>query len=192
MENNHRRLIMSGMMLLGLPLYCATSAYAAHPIDLRHQNITTLQSLFSSPSAARGAASIKEISSSVDFKNTLHVRIQQTYAGYNVFGADAVVHIPNGAKSSRSMSGLAAAAAKNNGTMNGIVYQDLKADLAGASAEIFTQANAQKALQKAIENYQHQIGTQVKVSEQDSSLIVFVGSDNKARWAYKEIGRAHV
>ncbi|VVC76653.1 Zinc metalloproteinase [Aquicella siphonis] len=189
MENNQRRLVLSGMLLLGLPLFCGVSAYAAKPVDLRHQNITALQSLISTPTAARGAAAIKEISRHVDFKNTLHVRIQQTYSGYNVWGADAVVHIPNGEKTSRTLSGVASAA-KNNGTMNGTVYQDLNVDLAGAPAEIFTQTHAQTALQKAIENYQHKIGNKANVSEQESSLMVFVGSDNKARWAYKVSFRA--
>lgn len=175
MNVNHKKLALSGMLLLGIPLACE-SAYAANPINLRHQNISTLHSFAVS-------TSIKEISRNVDFKKTLHIRIQQTYLGYDVFGADGVVHIPEGEATSKSMNGIIAAA-KNKGTMNGIMYQGLNADLAGASSVIFTKAHAQKALQHGIDIYQKQASAST-ISDQDSTLIVYVGEDKKAHWAYK-------
>jgi pseudolysin len=189
MEFNQRRLVMSGVLLLGLPIALGQAANAAKPVDLRHQNVSVLQSLVSTPDAAKGAIAIKEISRNVDFKNTLHVRIQETFAGYNVWGADAIVHIPNGANTGKTLSAVAGAA-KQNGTMNGTIYQDLNADLASAPAVVFTQAQAQSALQHGIDTYQQKVGGKTAVSEQQSTLMVFVDKDKKAHWAYKVSFRA--
>lgn len=175
MDVNHKKLALSGMLLLAIPLAC-TSAYAANAVNLRHQNISALHSFV-------GATAIKEISRDVDFKKTLHIRIQQTYSGYDVFGADGVVHIPEGEETAKSMSGMIAAA-KNKGTMNGIMYQGLHADLAGASSVVFAKANAEKALQHGINKYQQQDATSI-ISDKKTSLIVYVAKDKKAHWAYE-------
>lgn len=184
MDLNHRRLVLSGALLLSFPLVYGSVAYAASPINLRHENTSILQSFISSSALTKSFVGLKEINRHVDFNKTLHVRIQETYAGYNVWGADAVLHIPNGEKTSKALPGVVATA-KTHGTMNGIIYQDLNKDLEGASAEIFTQARAQKALEQSINNYQHQQGGLSDVSEQQSTLMVFVDKDKKAHWAYK-------
>lgn len=178
--NRNKIFLSSALLLAGLP-FISGSAYAVKPMNLRHQNISILQSLISTPAAAKGAIAIKEISRNVDFKNTLHVRIQQTYSGYDVWGADAVVHIPNGAKVAKSLASVAVAA-KNKGTMNGTIYQDIQADLPDY---VFTEAQAHKALQHSIDTYQHKVGGKSKISEQQSSLMIFIGKDKKAHWAYK-------
>lgn len=176
MDLNYRRLALSSALLLSLPLI--GSVYAADLVNLRHQNISTLQK-YISPAAAKGGIAIKEISRNVDFKNTLHIRIQQTYLGYNVWGADAVVHVPNG-ELSKGLSSLA-----KTSTMNGMFYDGLNKDLANASKDIFTSTQAEKALQRSISNYQHQIGGTSEISEEQTKLIVFVDADKKAHWAYQ-------
>ena len=50
---------------------------------------------------------------------------------------------------------------------------------------MFTQAQAQKALQQGIDAYQQQAGFNSQISEQESTLMVFIGEDTKAHWAYK-------
>lgn len=186
MNFNQKGLAFSGALLLSLPLVYG-SAFAAKPVNLRHQSISALQSLVS-PGAAKSAVAIQEISRNVDFNNTLHVRVQETFAGYPVMGADAVVHVPNGAKAGKSFAGVAAAA-KNTGSMNGTVYQNLDADLANASPAIFTEAQAQKALKQAVDTYT-QKAVRVSISEQQSTLMVYVDKENKAHWAYKVSFRA--
>ncbi len=128
---------------------------------------------------------ITEISRSVDFKKTLHVRIQETFSGYQVWGADAVVHIPNGANTAVGLANLETALTNNNGFMNGTLYQNIQADLSGAPAIVFTTEQAQKAVTAAVSNYQRKIGGNVSVSNQQSNLIVYVDENNKAHWAYK-------
>ncbi|MBX3708576.1 MAG: M4 family metallopeptidase [Gammaproteobacteria bacterium] len=185
MSLNQKKFILSGALLfVGLSSSYGSAVYAAKSINLRHQNISVLQSLISTPEAAKGTLAIKEISRHVDFKNTLHVRVQQTYSGYNIWGANAIVHVPNGANVPKSLMSVTAVAKKNS-TMNGTIYQDIHADLAGAPPIVFTEAQAQKALQQGVDTYQHKIGNRSAVSEQQSTLMVFVGKDKKAHWAYK-------
>jgi len=183
MDFNQRRLVLSGALLLGLPLAFDPAVYAAKPVDLRHQNLSILQSL-TSPDV-KGGIAMKELSRNVDFKKTLHVRIQETYSGYTVWGADAVVHIPNGAKTPKSLTAVSAAVKSSNGFMNGIVYQDINADLAKTPASVFSQGQAQSALLTAIGNYQQKVGGKPEIKDQQSNLMVFIDKDNKAHWAYK-------
>ena len=75
-------------------------------------------------------------------------------------------------------------AKKHDSTMNGIIYQDLNADLANASPAIFTQAQAQKALQQAIRLFQQEEG-QSEINEQKNKLMIFMSEDNKAHWVYR-------
>src|SRR5689334_17925459 len=124
MDLNHRRLTFSGALLLSLPLLYGQAVYAAKPVDLRHQPVSSLTSISTN---AKSNLALKEIGRHVDFKKTLHVRVQQTYLGYDVMGADAIVHIPNGAKSEKFSDVVHSA----NGSMNGIVFQNINTDLAG-------------------------------------------------------------
>ena len=64
MDNFGKKLALSGVMLLGLPILGISSAYAAKAVDLRHQQLTVLQSLIS-------GTEVREISRSVSPSNTL-------------------------------------------------------------------------------------------------------------------------
>lgn len=184
MDFNQRRLVLSGMLLLGLPLAYSPAVFAAKPIDLSQQKVSVLQSFISAPAAAKDAVKLEEVSRSLDFNQTLHVRVKETYSGYTVWGSDAIVHVPHGAKTPKALVNVVAAA-KNKGSMDGTVYQDLNADLANAPAYVFSALQAQKAEQQAIESYQHKIGGKPEINGQQSKLIVYVDDSNKAHWAYE-------
>ncbi len=187
MERNQVRLVLSGVMLLGLPLMGGPAVYAAKPVDLATQNISILQSFISPANAvSTNASNIQEVKRNVDMNKTLHVRVQQTYAGYPVFGADAVVHIPNGAKfkNAPSLSSMMSIA-KNEGTMNGQFYQGISADLASTPVSLLLGAQAQKAINKIVTDYQHQVGAQVTAKDQQAKMLVFIDKSNKAHWAYE-------
>jgi len=182
-----KRVLLSSVLLLGLPLAYGPAVYAAKPIDLNHQNVSILQSFISSPSVAavKGAVNVKEVSRDVDFNQTLHVRVKETYSGYPVWGGEAIVHIPNGANSAKSLTGALAGAKNGDSTMDGTLYQNINPDLANAPALVFTEAQAQKAMQQAVSNYQHKVGVQSNAKDQQSHLIVYIDSANKAHWAYQ-------
>src|SRR3990167_9548150 len=79
------------LLIIGVPLAVSSLAYAAKPINLSQQPASILQS-FLAPSVTARASHIEEIKRHVDFNQTLHIRLQQTYNGFPIFGADAVLH----------------------------------------------------------------------------------------------------
>src|SRR3990167_5472793 len=183
MEKKHRGLALSRALLLGFIFSAGPTVFAAKPIDLSHQQVAMLQTFLSSPTA--NAIKLEEINRSLDFNKTLHVRIQQTYSGYPIFGADSVIHIPHGEKTAKGIASVLTAAKVNQGSMNGIFYQNLQTDLANISPTIFTQAHAKKALQQVIDIYQEKLGKHVEVKDQQTNLIIFIDENNQAHWAYK-------
>lgn len=161
MHKHHRQLLAAGVALLGF----AAPAFAAVPVDLSKQHVSILQSF-------TAGNEIKQISSKVDLNQTTHVRVQQTFRGYTVLGADGVVHVAKG-------NGFNSAA----NTMNGTIYQNLNADLQSAPEYIFTAAQAEKAKQTAILLYEKQNG-KVVIKNSKTDLVVFVDKNNKAHWAF--------
>jgi len=182
MNLNHKKLGVSTILLLGLPLALGSSVYAAEAVDLNHVSPHIMQSFV--PAKNNNGMSVKKLTSRVDFKNTLHVRVQEMYNGYPVWGADGIVHIPNSGKSSSHM-GLSTLAATSGATMNGIFYDNLNADLSSTPSSVFTEVQARKALQQAINAYQNKVGGKPNVTKQKSSLMVYIDENNKAYWAYK-------
>ena len=168
-----RNVILSSVLLVGLPWLCAPSVYAAKQIDLSQQPVSILQSFISSGGLAKHAANIEEISRNIDANKTTHVRVQQTYGGYRVWGADAVLHIPAGGKEMK------------DGFMNGNFYDALRNDLANAPDSIFSARQSGNAIKHVLAIYEKKIGQPVEVSDQKSELIVFVDDSQKAHWAYK-------
>src|SRR3990167_3213100 len=161
-----------------LAISCVTSAWAAKPVDLKHQPVTALQSFFSANTASNPSA-LKPVRQSVDFNQTTHVRLKQTYAGYPVFGGEAIIHIPKGGNT--TFAGLTT---NKNADMNGMVYQDLNKDLSNTPAFVFTQAQAEKALNQAIMLYQQKTGSKQEALQTKTNLMVYVDKDNKAHWTF--------
>lgn len=162
-------------------LVVATSASAATPIDLKQQPASYLQSFLSSANksltSATAQSSLQQLSTNKDFNQTSHTRYQQMYAGYPVWGADFVVHTPAG--KSTSLNNVSSAT-----SMNGVVYQDLQKDLAKASDLVFSAAQAEKALQFAMNSYQHNGKVKGEFSQGNTKLMVYVDKENKAHWAF--------
>lgn len=184
MDNLQTKLALSGIMLLSLPLVCIPSAFAAKPVKLNHQQMSVLQSFVSA--TRQGQVQVKETQRNVDHSNKLHVRIQQTYAGYPVFGADAVIHVPGGGKSRKaqglqSLVGVPAAGT----TMNGTIYQGLQQDLLKTPVTALSAAQGEKAMNVAVETFTRKIGGKTAISNKQISKLVYVDDANKAHWAYQ-------
>lgn len=185
MDKHQRRSTLVRMMLLGTPFIFGSAVYAAKPVDLGHQPVKTLQEFISTPGMEQQTASgVEEISRSSDFNKTLHIRIQQTYAGYPVWGADAVVHIPNGSQANAKSIADVISAGKDS-FMNGKLYADLQQDLAGAPKEIFTKEQADKALRRAEQLYSQTVTGESNYQDQSSDMIVYIDKANVAHYAYK-------
>lgn len=180
MDKLHKRLALSGVMLLGLPFLAIPSAFAAKPINLRHQNLSVLSSLIAGPASGMET---QEISRVVGVNNKTHVRLQQTYQGYKVWGADAVVHIPNSGKQSKNVA-LKQLLGNSHATMNGTMYQGIAKDLASIPSSLLTTKQANAAMQQAVTTYEKKVGATVNVSNKKMERVVFVDKSNQAHWAY--------
>lgn len=146
-----------------LILACLSSAFAATPIHLNYQPMTTLRAL--SPA---NAPVLKSVSATTDFNQTTHERKQQTYQGYRVWGGDIVVHTPKN---------------KQAATVNGLLYQDINKDLT-AKTMAFNAAQANQALRHAIELYQTKTGNKQPAEQATREIIIYIDQANKAHWAY--------
>lgn len=167
------------LSVLPFSLFVMMPVFAATPVDLAHPSLSVLKPLISQQAKAQLIEENREF----DANGTLHIRIQETYSGYPIWGADAVMHIPHGEKIGKSFLGVISQ--KDTYSMNGNLYQNLDMDLANTPAFVFESAQAEKALARAIDNYHHKIGVKAEVRDQESKLIVYVDRDNKAHWAYK-------
>lgn len=150
----------------------ATATFAAQPVNLAKQSFTFLPSLTSSQTVT------KELNRHVDFNHTAHIRVQQMYAGHQVWGADGIVHVPNGDKA--SLANLTPAT-----TMNGIMYQGLAEDLNGTPAASLTPEQQKLALEKALDLHVSKGGLRkIDAKYTKNKLIVYVDKNKKAHWAY--------
>ena len=162
-------------------------AYAAKPIDLNGQDVSVLREFLPintmNVTSTKTPQDLETVSQSVDFNHTLHVRLKQNYAGYPVFGGDAVVHVPNGMQST-SAFGVIKVALQHPSSMNGVIYQGLQQDLKEAKADLFTKNQAEKAYNTMFARYEATHGKQANVKNKASRLMVFVDDKDKAHWAF--------
>lgn len=160
-----------------------TPAIAAIPVDLSKQNTQFLK-LIEIPTglSPSSKASVKEISHAVDFNQTTHIRLKQTYSGYPVWGGDGVVHITKNAANRRARSNGSGVA---NKTMNGTFYEALDKDLMNPPANIFSAEYADKMLKKAMDQYKAgKSSVEHLIQSKQSQLIVYVDKNNTAHWAF--------
>ncbi len=163
--------VLLGIFIVAIP----TPLLAASRVDLRAKSLTFLQQNIQ----------YQAISRNLDFNHTLHLRLQETYNGYPLWGVQAVVHLPHARphwllKPAASLVNAAVAA-----KLTGIVYYQLAQDLQAAPAAIFQPAQAEKAFQKALSFYQQQVSVVVSdLADQQSRLGVYIDKHQKAHWAF--------
>lgn len=101
------------------------------------------------------------VSSATDFRGTVHTRLQQTYQGYPVWGGDVIVHQTKD---------------QRRATMTGQFYQNIALS---RPPQTIT-----KALKLAASLYETERGQRLQVSQQQSSMMVYVDENQQAHWAY--------
>ena len=155
-----------------------SSAYAAIPIPLQRTSFVDVQHRFHLvlPHAAKSAVAsqmadtLQFIQQHTDQNNVTHVRMQQQYAGFPVFGGYAIFHHHKGD------NGLLSAS--NDVKMNGVIYRDLKSDIGQPPANFATHANG--ALHALKATYDSHL-----ITEEQATPMVYVDDKNQAFWAYK-------
>ncbi|MFI4919520.1 MAG: zinc metalloprotease ProA [Legionellales bacterium] len=150
---------------------------AAEPMPLQKTPFATLKLQFqlSLPSklaqkATAATNSLQYVSQHTDSNQVTHIRMQQLYAGFPVFGGYAIIHSKNTAKS--------LATAHTDVQMNGVVYQGLIAELGQPKASfVKNSAAALRQFKNAYANKQ--------VSDERISPLIYIDDQHRAHWAYK-------
>src|SRR5258708_40244096 len=106
-------------------IFYMKDAFAGKAINLRQQSISVLKAMPSIHS--NDIPTLTETQSDIDFNQTNHIRLQQTFSGYPVWGADIVVHVPHG--NNRNFKEVISSRPDSSITMTGTIYQDLDKDL---------------------------------------------------------------
>ncbi|RUR20042.1 peptidase M4 family protein [Legionella sp. km535] len=163
-------------LAVALALGIASPVKAAEPMPLQKSSIAELKQKFqlSTPGALKGSAvatdSLQFIKQHTDNNKVTHVRMQQHYAGFPVFGGYAIMHSTHSAKM--------LATAKADVQMNGVVYQGLQAEL-GQPKDSFVK-NSKAALLQFKNKYANK-----RVSEEHVTPMVYIDDKHNAHWAYK-------
>ncbi len=172
MRQNCYVLPLAGCLALGI-----SSAYAAEPMLLQKATYSDFQHYFHlSPDGLLSRSVIGEINTLKvvqqhrDEKNITHVRLQQQYEGFPVYGGYAIVHRPQGSP--------AVLARKNEVTMNGLVYRFLETEL-GHVSPLFVE-RSKIALQRFKAQY-----PSYSLDEAEVTPMVYMDEEHKAFWAYK-------
>ncbi len=175
-----KRLKLSTLILcFGLAFIIPT--YAAEQLDLRNSTLQRVQNKFylylpgtRIQQAVRGAGSnvLSLVKTSTDKKKMLHIRLQQNYAGFPVFGSDAIVH------SKSSLANSFTNNPSNTAKMNGMLYEGLETDLGKPSPSFI--ADAEKALASFKTPYLNKT-----IRDEEAAPLVYVDKNQKAHWAYQ-------
>jgi pseudolysin len=160
-----------------LALTMASSVKAAEPVPLQNTTLQSLQQQFHlalpgvKPSAAVVSTdTLQFIQQHTDAKKISHVRMQQKYAGFIVFGGYAIMHSPQSANN--------LLASQDDTSMNGIVYRGLQAELGTPSSEFVKNGAV------ALQHFQSQYNDKA-VSEEQVTPMVYIDDNHQAHWAYK-------
>ena len=162
-------------VILIAALTSSVPLYAATPVALQGTSLKQLQQTFhmTSPGRSRALAtavdSLQLVGQHTDEKKVAHVRLQQEYAGFPVFGGYAITHAPTAKRSLQAVSST---------QVSGMVYADLVKEL-GRPNPLFIQ-RADLALQQFKAHYSAQ-----PVSEEQVTPMVYVDEQHRAFWAYQ-------
>ncbi|MFT4058796.1 MAG: M4 family metallopeptidase [Legionella sp.] len=159
-------------LAVALAIGIASPGRAAEPMLLQNVSFVQLKQKFAlvTQDISAFADSLSFIKEHTDSNKITHVRMQQYYTGFPVFGGYAIIHSASNVKS------LATTQAKV--TMNGIVYQGLQAELGKPSAAFIS--NAPFALAQFKAPY---VGNEL--SNAFVTPIIYIDEQHQAHWAYK-------
>lgn len=151
------------------------SSNAAEPLALQKASFSDLKQEFQLhlPGVkyfSRSSDSLNFLKERTDKNQITHVRMQQKYAGFIVFGGYAIMHSQSHAKT--------LIATNQQVQMNGVVYRGLKAELGQPSVDFVKNGTL------ALEHFKTAfVGKEL--SEEQVIPIVYIDKQNKAHWAYR-------
>ncbi|MFI4962524.1 MAG: zinc metalloprotease ProA [Legionellales bacterium] len=163
-------------LAVALALGIASPVKAAEPMPLNKASMADLKQKFQMalPGTVQGVSvsmdSLQFIREHTDKKKMTHVRMQQNYAGFPVFGGYAIFHSANTAKT--------LAGAKSDVRMNGVLYQGLKNELGQPKASFVSEGAA------ALAQFKAKFANK-PVSDEQVTPMIYIDEKHQAHWAYK-------
>ncbi|MBA3537860.1 MAG: peptidase M4 family protein [Tatlockia sp.] len=157
-----------------LTILLSSSLQSAQPLPLQTESFDTLQQQFqlSIPGLVKNPQILPDILQFIqqrrDANQVSHIRMQQQYRGFVVFGGYAIMHSKN--KASQLLMA-------QDVQMNGILYRGLQTELAKPTADFVK--NSTLAMQQFKEQYKGEA-----LSEETINPIVYVDPKHQAHWAY--------
>lgn len=160
-----------------LALSISSSLYAAEPVSLGDESLTALQADFQMTApgidqATMSTSALHVIKQRTDVNQINHIRVQQKYHGFDVFGGYGILHSP------KLVASLIADTKEDNTRMNGVVFKGLDSELGEPSPDF--EKNKQQALNAHIKQFDS-----MALSEENVQPLVYIDEDNKAHWAYQ-------
>lgn len=154
---------------IALVVTCAMPISAAERVALQHLSFHELQQMTQvllpdkpQPTTLLAINSLRFLSQHTDIKHVTHTRMQQTYAGFPVFGGYAILH----RQAQAVMS------------MNGAVYRGLQQELGQPDPSFLKRS--QSVLEQFIAQYPDH-----DIREKQITPIVYIDDQQHAIWAYK-------
>lgn len=173
-------------------LFLTHSAFAAEVVMLHHDPVATLLKLNHLNMKTLSyhnediVANLIPTKQTIDFNQTAHIRYQQTYGGYPVFGGEVIAHIPHHQVKTNHFLSFKEVGERKNGYVNGRVYVNLTAELQKAPEFVFSKQQGELALEKTIANHfaKNKVGV---IQKKSSDLLIYIDKKNKAHFAFKVI-----
>ena len=161
------------MMLYIMATFIAPS-FSATPIDLHHHSTALLKKI---PSDVQ----LQLLFKNIDARRVAHLHVQQMYSGIPVWGATAVIHIPQAEVKANLFANLS-----GRNQANGILYDHLAKELGMYSQPIFTQQQRAKIVNIAKEIFQTKTKLSQSVSYQEESAIpvIYIDKNQSAHYAF--------
>ncbi|CDZ76746.1 Zinc metalloproteinase precursor [Legionella massiliensis] len=159
-----------------LAIILAPSVKAAEEVLLQTESFNVLkqQFQFSLPGTAKAALTSPEtlqfIKQYKDENQVTHIRMQQKYSGFDVYGGYVILHGKRIAKNLLTT--------QNEVQVNGRVYRDLQNELGQPTADLVKNADL------ALEQFKGQFAG-LELSEGQVKPIVYIDEAHKAHWAYR-------
>lgn len=163
-------------LVLSLAISCSPIGYTAQPWLLNKASFFNVQKMFPlilphQKNIQTSLHGLQYLSQHVDKNDRRHIRFQQYYQGFMVYGGYAILHSPVEMQQLRSVP---AAQMK----MNGIIYDKLQQDL-GDPEPYFADQGA-----LALKHFKKQYLNAQVTAEQVIPLI-YMDEHDKAHWAYQ-------
>lgn len=153
-----------------------TTAQAAEPVSLQQQSFKAIQLQFKlalpgmMQTSVVSPDTLQFIQQRTDNNHITHIRMQQQYLGFEVFGGYAIMH------SEQTANHLLVA--QDKVWMNGTLYRGLQTDIGQPTADFAK--NAPLALEHFKAQYKGK-----DLSEEQVTPIVYIDEQHQAHWAYR-------